>query len=71
MQEQLNKTPGLHEAYLQLENAVFEPRIEAWFEGRNVLIEDGLEPPTLGKKSAKDALDFAAQKLIARANKAK
>jgi len=34
MQEQLNKTPGLHEAYLQLENAVFEPRIEAWFEGR-------------------------------------
>ena len=67
MQEQLNKTPGLHEAYLQLENAVFEPRIEAWFEGRNVLIAEGLEPPTLGKKTAQQALDFAAQKLINRA----
>ncbi len=67
MQEQLDKTPGLKEAYKQLQYAVFEPRIEAWFEGRKVLIEDGLEPPTLGGKSAQEALDFAAQKLIARA----
>jgi multiple sugar transport system substrate-binding protein len=66
MQEQFNKTPGLRESYQQLENAVFEPRIVAWFEGRKVLIEDGLEPPTLGKKSAQEALDFATQKLIAR-----
>lgn len=68
MQSQFDQTPGLKQAYEQLGSAVFEPRIEAWFEGRKVLIEDGLEPPTLGKKSAKDALDFAAQKLIARAN---
>ncbi len=69
MQEHLAKTPGLKQAYLQMQNAVFEPRNEAWFEGRKVLIEDGLEPPTLGKKTPKEALDFAAQKLLARAKK--
>ena len=69
MQEHFSKTPGLKEAYGQLQNAVFEPRSEAWFEGRKILIEDGLEPPTLGKKSAKEALDFAAQKLLARVKK--
>ena len=69
MQEHFSKTPGLKEAYGQLQNAVFEPRSEAWFEGRKILIEDGLEPPTLGKKSAKEALDFAAQKLLTRAKK--
>lgn len=69
MQEQLNKTPGLKEAYEQLQSAVFEPRIEAWFEGRNILIADGLEPATLGQKSAQQALDFAAQKLLARAKR--
>jgi multiple sugar transport system substrate-binding protein len=69
MQGQLDKTPGLREAYQQLENAVFEPRIEAWFEGRKVLIEAGLESATLGQKSAQQALDFAAQKLLARAKK--
>lgn len=69
MQEQFNKTPGLQEAYGQVQNAVFEPRGEAWFEGRKILIEDGLEPPTLGKKSAKEALDFAASKLTERTTK--
>ena len=69
MQEQLNKTPGLKEAYEQLQSAVFEPRIEAWFEGRNILIADGLEPATLGQKSAQQALDFAVQKLLARVKK--
>lgn len=69
MQEQLSKTPGLKEAYQQLQNAVFEPRGEAWFEGRNILIADGLEPATLGKKSPSDALNFAAQKLISRTKK--
>lgn len=69
MQEHFSKTPGLKEAYGQLQNAVFEPRSEAWFEGRKILIEDGLESPTLGKKSAKEALDFAAQKLLTRAKK--
>lgn len=67
MQEQFNKTPGLKQSYEQLQYAVFEPRNEAWFEGRKVLIEAGLESATLGLKSAQQALDFAAQKLIARA----
>ncbi|MEO0091456.1 MAG: ABC transporter substrate-binding protein [candidate division WOR-3 bacterium] len=69
MQEHLNKTPGLKEAYGQMQNAVFEPRGEAWFEGRNILITDGLEPATLGKMTPQQALDFAAQKLISRTKK--
>ncbi len=66
MQEHLNKTPGLKTAYLQMQNAVFEPRGEAWFEGRNILITDGLESATLGKMTPKQALDFAAQKILSR-----
>lgn len=69
LREQIDQTPGLREAYAQLEFAVFEPRGEAWFEGRKILIEDGLEPATLGKFSAKEALDFAANKLKERAKK--
>jgi hypothetical protein len=33
------------------------------------LIEDGLERATFGKASAKDALNFAAQKLLEKAKK--
>jgi ABC-type glycerol-3-phosphate transport system substrate-binding protein len=69
LRDQIDQTPGLREAYGQLESAVFEPRGEAWFEGRTILIEDGLETATLGKYSAKDALNFAAKKLLARAKK--
>uniref|UniRef100_A0A7C6EBI8 ABC transporter substrate-binding protein n=1 Tax=candidate division WOR-3 bacterium TaxID=2052148 RepID=A0A7C6EBI8_UNCW3 len=69
LREQIDKTPGLSDAYRQLEFAVFEPRSEPWFEGRKILIEDGLEPATLGKKSAQEALDFAANKLKQRAKK--
>jgi multiple sugar transport system substrate-binding protein len=69
LSEQIDQTPGLREAYGQLESAVFEPRGEAWFEGRTILIEDGLETATLGKYSAKDALNFAAKKLLARTKK--
>lgn len=66
LQEQIAQTPGLREAYQQLEFAVFEPRGEAWFEGRKILIEDGLQPATLGKMSAQEALNFAAEKLKSR-----
>lgn len=69
MYDHFDKTPGLKQAYLQMQNAVFEPRSIAWFEGRKILIEEGLEPPTLGKKTPKQALDFAAQKLLTRAKK--
>lgn len=69
LQEQIDQTPGLRDAYRQLEFAVFEPRGEAWFEGRKILIEDGLEPATLGKMSAQEALNFAAKKLLSRAKK--
>jgi multiple sugar transport system substrate-binding protein len=69
MQERFDKTPGLKEAYMQMQNAVFEPRGMSWFEGRKILIENGLEPPTLGKQTPRQALDFAAQKLSDRAKK--
>ncbi len=69
LREQIDQTPGLRDAYGQLEFAVFEPRGEAWFEGRKILIEDGLEPATLGKMSAQEALNFAAKKLLSRAKK--
>ncbi|MEO0082930.1 MAG: ABC transporter substrate-binding protein [candidate division WOR-3 bacterium] len=66
MQAHFAQTPGLKEAYLQMQNAVFEPRSEVWFEGRKILIEDGLETVTLGKKTPKQALDFACEKILAR-----
>jgi multiple sugar transport system substrate-binding protein len=69
MQDHFDKTPGLKEAYGQMQNAVFEPRGISWFEGRKILIEEGIEPPTLGKKTPKEALDFAAEKLRVRAQK--
>lgn len=69
LREQIDQTPGLREAYGQLESAVFEPRGEAWFEGRMILIANGLEPATLGKMSAQEALNFAAKKMLARAKK--
>jgi multiple sugar transport system substrate-binding protein len=59
MQERLAKTPGLREAYAQVENAVFEPRGLKWLAGRKVLVEE-LEQALLGAKTPKQALAAAA-----------
>ncbi|MCS7258539.1 MAG: ABC transporter substrate-binding protein [candidate division WOR-3 bacterium] len=66
MQEHFRKTPGLKDAYYQMAYAVFEPKGEAWFEGRKIFIEDALENAALGKLSPQDALKFAQEKLLAR-----
>ncbi len=59
MQERLEKTPGLKEAYGQMEHAVFEPRGLKWLGGRKALVEE-LEAAMLGQKTAKQALEDAA-----------
>ncbi|MEO0131529.1 MAG: ABC transporter substrate-binding protein [candidate division WOR-3 bacterium] len=66
MHAHLQATPGLKEAYYQMNYAVFEPKGEAWFEGRKIFIEDALENATLGKMSPKEALKFAQEKLLLR-----
>jgi len=59
MVERLAKTPGLREAYAQMDCAVFEPRGLKWLAGRKALVEE-LEQAMLGAKSPKQALDDAA-----------
>ena len=59
MAERMATTPGLREAYAQMDCAVFEPRGLKWLAGRKALIEE-LEQAMLGAKTPKQALDDAA-----------
>ena len=59
--ERFETTPGLREAYGQMEYAVFEPRGLKWLGGRKALVEE-LEAAMLGEKSARQALDAAARR---------
>lgn len=58
LQERLARTPGLEEAYGQMDCAVFEPRGLKWLAGRKALVEE-LEQAMLGAKTPKQALDDA------------
>jgi ABC-type glycerol-3-phosphate transport system substrate-binding protein len=66
LQERLAKTPGLKEAYGQMDYAVFEPRGLRWLAGRKALVEE-LEQAMLGAKTPKQALDDAAARYSASA----
>ena len=57
--ERFQNTPGLKQAYGQMEIAFFEPRGLKWLGGRKALVEE-LEAAMLGQKTAKQALDDAA-----------
>jgi multiple sugar transport system substrate-binding protein len=59
MAERLARTPGLREAYAQVDCAVFEPKGLKWLAGRKALVEE-LEQAMLGAKTPKQALDDAA-----------
>jgi ABC-type glycerol-3-phosphate transport system substrate-binding protein len=61
IRERLEATPGLLEAYGQMDFAVFEPRGLKWLAGRKALVEE-LEAAMLGSKSPQQALDAAAQR---------
>ncbi len=61
IQERFENTPGLREAYGQMEHAVFEPKGLKWLAGRKALVEE-LEAAMLGQKTAKQALDDAARR---------
>jgi len=60
MKEFLSKVPGMKEAILSVEHAIYEPRTPAWFTGRRYLETEGLEPVFLGYLSPREALDRAA-----------
>ncbi len=62
--ERFNRTPGLKEAYQQMEFGVFEPRGLKWLAGRKALVEE-LEAATLGIKSPQQALNDAARRYLA------
>jgi len=64
LQERLAGTPGLKEAYGQMDYAVFEPRGLKWLAGRKALVEE-LEQTMLGAKTPKQALDDAAARYSA------
>jgi len=59
--ERFRSTPGLREAYCQIEHAVFEPRGLKWLAGRKALVEE-LEAAMLGQKTAQEALTDAARR---------
>ena len=59
IQERFAGTPGLEQAYAQMDCAVFEPRGLKWLAGRKALVEE-LEQAMLGAKTPKQALDDAA-----------
>ncbi len=59
IKERFASTPGLKEAYAQMDCAVFEPRGLRWLAGRKALVEE-LEQAMLGAKTPKQALDDAA-----------
>ena len=61
IRERLESTPGLREAYSQMDFAVFEPRGLRWLAGRKILVE-ALEAAMLGGDSPQRALDAAAQR---------
>jgi multiple sugar transport system substrate-binding protein len=64
IQQRFETTPGLRQAYGQMEYGVFEPKGLKWLTGRKALVEE-LEAAMLGQKTAKQALDHAAARYSA------
>ncbi len=61
LQQFFKEVPGMKSVYDQINYAVFEPRDPAWFTGRRILSEDGLEPALRGVMPPAEALDRAAR----------
>ncbi|MBI5805029.1 ABC transporter substrate-binding protein [candidate division TA06 bacterium] len=57
------KYPGMEQAYLQLEFAYPEPRQVAWFLGRSIMEEEGLQPALKGVMTPAQALHHAAKRV--------
>jgi ABC-type glycerol-3-phosphate transport system substrate-binding protein len=55
--------PGLEQAYQQLEYAYPEPRQVAWFLGRSIMEEEGLQPALKGVLTPEQALRHAAKRI--------
>lgn len=60
--------PGMEQAYLQLEYAYPEPRQVAWFLGRSIMEEEGLQPALKGVMSPAQALHHAAKRVNQQSN---
>lgn len=61
--EKFAKYPGMEQAYLQLEYAYPEPRQVAWFLGRSIMEEEGLQPALKGVMTPAQALHHAAKRV--------
>jgi len=60
MKKFFEEVPGMREAILQVEHAVFEPRDPAWFTGRRYLSTEGIEPALRGVLPPRVSLKRAA-----------
>jgi ABC-type glycerol-3-phosphate transport system substrate-binding protein len=63
LKDKFAKYPGMEQAYLQLEYAYPEPRQVAWFLGRSIMEEEGLQPALKGVMSPAQALHHAAKRV--------
>jgi multiple sugar transport system substrate-binding protein len=61
--EKFAQYPGLEQAYRQLEYAYPEPRQVAWFLGRSIMEEEGLQPALKGVMTPEQALRHAAKRI--------
>ncbi len=55
--------PGMEQAFQQLEYAYPEPRQVAWFLGRSIMEEEGLQPALKGVMTPAQALHHAAKRV--------
>jgi ABC-type glycerol-3-phosphate transport system substrate-binding protein len=63
LRDKFARYPGMEQAYLQLEYASPEPRQVAWFLGRSIMEEEGLQPALKGVMTPAQALHHAAKRV--------
>ncbi len=56
-------TPGLREAFAQVERALPQPKASGWYAGRKILEVDAIEPVLRGILEPRPALESAAKKV--------
>jgi len=63
LRDKFLKYPGMEQAYRQLDYAYPEPRQVAWFLGRSIVEEEGLQPALKGVMTPAQALHHAAKRV--------
>ena len=62
LKAKLDSVPGLREAYAQLDRALPQPKAPGWYEGRNILEREAIEPVLRGTREPAEALRIAAER---------